>query len=66
VHSSLTEMLATAHRDQLRRQAARRTPARQALRHTAAHKSIRPSPSRRLLHLRLAGRHSEICPADAA
>jgi hypothetical protein len=62
MHSSLTEMLATAHRDQLHRQAAQRTRARQ---HTAARKSTRPSPSR-LLHFRLAGRHSEIRPALAA
>jgi hypothetical protein len=65
MHSSLTEMLATAHRDQLRRQAAQHTRARQARRHTAARKRTRPSPSH-LLHFGLAGRHTEVCPAVAA
>jgi hypothetical protein len=65
MHSSLTEMLATAHRDQLHRQAAQRTRAYQARRHTAARNSTRPSPNR-LLHFRLAGRRSESCPAVAA
>jgi hypothetical protein len=65
VHSSLTEMLATAHRDELHRQAAQRMRALQARRHTPAPRTTRRSPSR-LLHLRLAGRNSEICPAVAA
>jgi hypothetical protein len=65
MHSSLTEILATAHRDQLHRQAAQRTRARQARRHTAIRKSTRPSPSR-LLHARLPRKDSEIRPAVAA
>jgi hypothetical protein len=65
VYSSLTEMLATAHRDQLHRQAAQRTRARQARQHTAARRSTRPSPSR-LLHFRLARKQSEIRCAVAA
>jgi hypothetical protein len=65
MHSSLTEMLAAANRDQLRRQAAQRTRARQARRHPAARRSTRPSRSR-LLRFRLEGRQSEIRSAVAA
>jgi hypothetical protein len=63
--SSLIEMLAIAHRDELHSQAAQRARARQARRHTAAPKSTRPAPSR-LLHFRIGGRHREIRPAVAA
>jgi hypothetical protein len=68
MHSSLTEMLGSAHRDELRRQASQHTlarQARQARRHAAARNTPGPSPNR-LRHFRVAGRRSEIRPAAAA
>jgi hypothetical protein len=67
MYSSLTEMLATSHRDQLRRQASQHRlarEARQSRRDTAPRNAARTSPNR-FLHCRLADRRSELRPAAA-
>ena len=64
MNSTLTEMLATAHRDELRRQASRHSVARQARRHDPT-RNTPGTPTSRLLSLRFTGRRSEVRPAAA-
>jgi hypothetical protein len=68
MHSSLTEMFASAHRDELHRRASQHRLARdarrsrQSRRHAAARNSPGPAPTR-LLNLRFAERRSQVRPA---
>jgi hypothetical protein len=65
MYSSLTAMIASAHRDELRRQATRHSVTRLSRREAAARNT--PGTARaRLLSLRLGGRRSEVRPAVAA
>ena len=63
MNSNLTEMLATAHRDELRRKAARHNRARHAPRNAAGSRTLRFFTT--VLSVRIAERSSEVSPAIA-
>jgi hypothetical protein len=66
MYSSLTELLASAHRDELRRQASKPRLARQAHRsRQAAARNAQGTLPTRLLNFRLAGKRSQVRPAAA-
>ncbi len=63
MHSNLTEMLSTAHRDEMRRQASRHNAARQA-RYSRRHSGA--FSLSRLVSLRFIGTRGQVRPAVAA
>jgi hypothetical protein len=64
MYAALNEMLASAHRDELRRGASQHRVARQARRGAAVRNTPVTSPAR-LLNVRFAGRRSHVRPAVA-
>jgi hypothetical protein len=66
MYSFLTELLVSAHSDELRRRASRQRLARQAHRSgQAAARNAHGSLPARLLNFRLAGKRSQLRPAAA-
>jgi hypothetical protein len=62
MYSPLNEMLASAHRDELRRQSAQNRLTRQV--RQSRRQAAGPSRAR-LLNFRLPERHAELCPVAA-